>query len=50
MLTANALSGAEKEYIEMGFSGYLSKPVHGTELEDMLRKHLPQEKIILTDE
>ena len=46
MLTANALSGAEKEYMEMGFSGYLSKPVKGSDLEEMLRRLLPQEKII----
>lgn len=47
MLTANALAGAEKEYLDMGFTDYLSKPVKGAELEKILLKHLPSEKIFL---
>lgn len=45
MLTANALSGAAEEYRKIGFKGYLSKPVLGTDLEQMLMKLLPPEKI-----
>ncbi len=48
MLTANALSGAQEEYLKMGFAGYLSKPVHGKDLEETLKKHLDPEKIQLT--
>ena len=47
MLTANALAGAEKEYLDMGFTDYLSKPVKGAELEKILLKHLPSGKISL---
>ncbi len=45
MLTANALSGVEEEYKQEGFADYMSKPVRGTELEEMIRKYLPPEKI-----
>lgn len=48
MLTANALSNAQEEYLQMGFAGYLSKPVHGKDLEEALRTHLPVEKIVIT--
>lgn len=44
-LTANALSGARKEYIDAGFDDYLAKPVSGKELEKMLMKYLPKDKL-----
>lgn len=44
-LTANAVSGAKAEYQAHGFSDYLAKPVNGTDLEKMLEKYLPSEKI-----
>ena len=44
-LTANAGSGAREEYIAAGFDDYLSKPVNGETLEDMLYKLLPKEKL-----
>ncbi|MBQ8280356.1 MAG: response regulator [Roseburia sp.] len=43
--TANALSGAAKEYLKEGFDDYLSKPATGKELEDMILKFLPEELI-----
>lgn len=43
--TANALSGAVKEYLEEGFDDYLSKPATGKELEEMILKYLPEELI-----
>ena len=46
MLTANALNGAEEEYRQMGFAGYLSKPIEVNTMEETLRKLLPPEKII----
>ena len=45
MLTANVLTGAAEEYQKIGFRGYLTKPVLGTDLERMLMKLLPAEKI-----
>lgn len=44
-LTANAGAGAREEYIAAGFDDYLSKPVNGETLEDMLYKLLPKEKL-----
>jgi len=45
MLTANAIAGAEEEYLEVGFSDYLTKPVAPNELEAILIKYLPEEMI-----
>ena len=45
-LTANAVSGAREEYIALGFWDYLSKPVMAEELEEMLLRALPPEKIV----
>lgn len=45
MLTANALHGAEEEYRKEGFAGYLSKPVVAKDLENMLIRLLPEEKV-----
>ena len=44
-LTANAILGADKEYIDMGFDDYLSKPVQSIDLENMILKHLPEELV-----
>ena len=44
-LTANAIQGAEKEYIDAGFTDYLTKPVQGTDLERMILKYLPPELV-----
>ena len=46
MLTANAVSGVEAEYIEAGFSDYISKPVKPELLEKMLKKYIPEHKIV----
>ena len=42
MLTANVVSGAEEEYMKLGFAGYLSKPIRGEDLEAALIKYLPE--------
>ena len=47
VLTANALSGADAEYKEIGFTDYLSKPIKSDELESMLIRYLPKEKVTL---
>ncbi len=44
-LTANAISGAREEYMKHGFTDYISKPVNGIQLEQMLIHYLPVEKI-----
>ncbi len=48
-LTANAISGARDEYLGVGFSDYLSKPVNPDKLEAMIRKLLPEELIHVSD-
>ena len=45
VLTANAVEGAENAYMAMGFDGYLSKPVLSKDLEAMLLRFLPEDKI-----
>ena len=45
-LTANAIVGAKEEYLKAGFSDYLSKPIDGIELEKMLLKFLPPNKVV----
>ncbi len=44
-LTANAINGVKKMYLEEGFDDYLSKPVNPAKLEEMIRQHLPQDYI-----
>lgn len=44
-LTANAVSGAREMYLQEGFSDYISKPIDGRRLEEMLEKYLPEDKI-----
>lgn len=46
-LTANAIVGAKEEYIKDGFSDYLSKPIDGLELENMLLRYIPEDKVSL---
>ncbi len=49
-LTANAVSGAREEYIRLGFKDYLTKPIDGHQLEDMMLKYLPPEKIAVRND
>lgn len=43
MLTANAIAGAEEEYLQNGFVGYLTKPLIIEKLFDMLNTFFVQE-------
>ena len=45
MSTANAISGAAKEYLAEGFDDYIMKPATGKELEAMILKYLPKELV-----
>lgn len=47
ILTANAILGARDEYMQTGFADYLSKPIQEKELNAVLLKYLPQEKLSL---
>ncbi|MBR5766649.1 MAG: response regulator, partial [Lachnospiraceae bacterium] len=44
-LTADVIRGAKDRYMKTGFDDYLSKPVDGDELEKMLIKYLPADKV-----
>ena len=48
--TANAGTGSRELYRSYGFNDYLSKPVSPTELEEMILKYLPAEKISILAE
>ncbi len=58
VLTADALSGSEKKYMDIGFDAYLPKPVEADKLKETVRKFLrvekkpikPQSELIETDE
>lgn len=43
-LTANAIMGARDFYLSAGFDDYMSKPVTGERLEEMLEKYIPSSK------
>ena len=43
MLTANAISGMREQYLDMGFAGYLIKPIKPDELEAMIKDLLGKE-------
>ncbi len=49
VLTANAVSGARKRYLEEGFDDYLSKPVDVEKLEEVLLKYLPMEMSVIEE-
>ena len=45
-LTANAIVGVREMYIAEGFDDYLSKPIAGDDLEEMLQIYIPKHKLI----
>ena len=49
-MTADAVQGARERYIAEGFTDYLSKPVIFHTLEEMLKKYLPKEKLLVTED
>lgn len=49
-VTANAIPGAREMYLAEGFTDYISKPIVGKTLEEMLVKYLPPKKVMFTDD
>ena len=50
VLTANAISGMRENFLTQGFQDFMVKPVEVSILERVLRRNLPQEKLIFTEE
>lgn len=50
VLTANAILGAEEEYLKQGFKAYLAKPVRSNELEQLTFEFLPKDLVVRTME
>ncbi len=48
-LTADAIMGARESYLAKGFTDYVSKPVKYGELENVLKKYIPEEKQFTPD-
>lgn len=46
VLTANAVVGVKDFYLGQGFDDYMSKPISGTKLEEMLLHYLPEEMVL----
>nr|MCR5001295.1 response regulator [Lachnospiraceae bacterium] len=50
VLTANAIAGSEKMYLDAGFEDYLTKPIDSRKLLKIVRKYLPEDKITEPDD
>ncbi|MCR5098333.1 MAG: response regulator [Lachnospiraceae bacterium] len=46
VLTANAVAGSRKLYMDAGFADYLTKPLNSETLEKTVEKFLPEEKVV----
>ncbi len=49
-LTANAIGGAREMFIAEGFADFVAKPIELSVLERVLRRHIPENKIIKAEE
>ncbi|MBO4509891.1 MAG: response regulator, partial [Lachnospiraceae bacterium] len=50
VMTSDSVEGAREEYLTLGYTNYLSKPLDVYKLEAMIQSYLPDDKIIFTDE
>ena len=48
-LTANAVAGTRELLLEAGFNDFLEKPIERSVLERVLRRNIPEEKILVSD-
>jgi len=48
-LTANAVTGAREMFLENGFNDFISKPIDAGELQAVVQKYVPAEKIKTED-
>jgi CheY-like chemotaxis protein len=46
-LTANAMTGMREKFIECGFNDFISKPINERELERLLARWIPAEKLTI---
>lgn len=46
MLTANAILGAKEDYLNQGFTDYISKPIQRDKLLRMVKEYLPAELVL----
>ncbi len=49
-LTANAIGGAREMFLSEGFADFVAKPIETSVLERVLRRHIPENKIIKVEE
>ena len=49
-LTANAISGAREMFLSEGFADFVAKPIELSVLERVLRRYIPEDKIIKVEE
>ncbi len=49
VLTANAVAGSRKIYLDAGFNDYLTKPIAVKALEQTVMKYLPEEMVYFPD-
>ena len=49
-LTANAIGGAREMFLAEGFADFVAKPIELSVLERVLRRHIPEQKIIKVEE
>jgi len=48
-LTANAIPGAREQFMDAGMSDFLAKPIEGEQLNQILSKWLPANKLVPSD-
>ncbi|MCR5609013.1 MAG: response regulator, partial [Lachnospiraceae bacterium] len=49
-LTANAVSGVKKKFVEMGMNDFVAKPIDMKDITEKLLKWLPEDKIEILDD